>query len=76
MVDQNGHQVSGATVTFSFTGGASATRSCKTGSSGTCSTSGNKVTVPGNATENVVTTNVTKSGATWNGVKYGASLTP
>jgi hypothetical protein len=24
----------------------------------------------------VVTTNVTKSGATWNGVKYGASLTP
>jgi hypothetical protein len=76
IVDQHGNPVSGATVTFSFTGGATATRSCKTGSNGTCSTSNNKVTVPlTNPTEGVVSTNVTKSGATWNGVKYGASLT-
>jgi hypothetical protein len=76
VVDQHGNPVSGATVTFSFTGGATATKTCKTGSNGSCSTSGNKVTVPlSNPTENVVTTNVTKSGATWNGVKYSASLT-
>jgi hypothetical protein len=76
VVDQHGKPVSGVTVTFSFTGGATATKTCKTGSNGSCSTSGSKVTVPlTNPTENVVTTNVTKSGATWNGVKYGASLT-
>jgi hypothetical protein len=76
VVDQHGKPVSGATVTFSFSGGATATRSCKTGSQGSCSTSGSKVTVPlSNPTETVVTTNVTKSGATWNGVMYGASLT-
>jgi len=76
VVDQNGHPVSGATVTLSFTGGASATKSCKTGSSGTCSTSNSKVSVPGSATEVVTTTKVTKSGATWNGVEYQASLHP
>jgi hypothetical protein len=76
IVDQHGNPVSGATVTFAFSGGATATRSCKTGSNGSCSTSNNKVSIPlTNLTESVVSTNVTKSGATWNGVKYGATLT-
>ena len=76
VVDQNGNPVSGATVTFAFSGGATATRTCKTGSNGSCSTSGNKVSIPlSNTSVFVQTTNVTKSGTTWNGVKFGGTLT-
>jgi Bacterial Ig domain len=76
VVDQNGKAVAGVTVTFTFTGGTAATRTCTTNTSGYCSTSGNKVTVPLPLSETVVTTKAVKSGWTWNGVKYGVVITP
>jgi hypothetical protein len=76
VVDQTGKAVSGVTVTFTFSGGSAATRTCSTNSSGYCSTSGNKVNVPSSKSETIITTNVVKSGATWNGVKYGVVVTP
>jgi len=76
VVDQNGNPVSGATVTFTFSGGASATRTCTTGSTGYCSTSGKKVTVPlSQRSETAIASNVAKKGTTWDGVKYGVTLT-
>ena len=74
--DQNGKPVSGVTVTFSFSGGASATRTCTTNTSGYCITSGNKVTVSlSQHSETIVTTNVVKTGYTWDGMKFGTTLT-
>jgi serine protease len=74
--DQNGQAVSGVTVTFSFTVGASATRTCVTDSTGFCSTTGSKVSVSNHQhNETVTVTNVVKSGDTWNGVQAQAFLT-
>jgi Bacterial Ig-like domain (group 1) len=75
VADQAGNPVSGATVTFAVTGGATATRSCTTSTSGTCSTAANKVTVPNNKKSvTYTTTNVAKSGATWDGVRWAVTL--
>jgi hypothetical protein len=76
VVDQTGAPVNGAVVRLDVTGGATATRSCTTNTSGYCSTSRNKVSVP-NTQSSVVweTTNVTKDGASWDGVRWSAPLT-
>ena len=74
--DQNGNPVSGVTVTFGFSGGASATRTCTTNTSGYCTTSGNKVTISlSKHSETITTTNVLKTGYTWNGTKFTGTLT-
>jgi hypothetical protein len=76
VADQNGTAVQGAKVTFSFSGGAAAQRTCKTNQSGYCSTSGNKVTVPlSQPSETILTNNVAKSSCTWDGVKFAVTLT-
>jgi hypothetical protein len=74
--DQTSTPVSGVTVTFTFSGGTATTRTCTTNSSGYCSTSGNKVSVPLSSSETIVTTNVVKAGATWNGQKFAVTMTP
>ena len=76
VVDQTGKAVAGVTVTFTFSGGTAATRTCTTNTSGYCSTSGNRVTVPLPLSETIVTTKVAKSGWTWNGVEFGVVITP
>jgi subtilisin family serine protease len=75
IADQADQPVSGATVTFAVTGGATTTRSCTTGSTGRCSTSKQKVTLP-NSASNVtyVTSNVAKTGVTWDGAQWGVTL--
>ncbi len=75
VADQNGHPVAGATVTFAVTGGATTTRTCTTSASGNCSTSANKVTVPNNKSSvTFTTTNVAKTGATWDGGRWAVTL--
>ena len=70
-----GTRVAGATVTFAVTGGATATRSCTTSASGSCSTSGNKVTVPNSKSSvTYTTTNVAKTGATWDGGGWAVTI--
>lgn len=73
ILDQSGAAVSGATVTFTFTGGTSATRTCVTDSSGSCQTS-TPVTVPLKKNETITATDVAKSNYTWDGVKYTVTL--
>lgn len=74
--DQNGNAVAGATVTFSFTGGTKATRTCTTDTSGYCSTANDVVSIPlSKHSETVTATKVAKSGATWDGVMWQATLT-
>ena len=75
VADQNGHPVSGAVVTFAVSGGTTTTRSCTTGTNGTCSTSNNKVTLS-TSKPNVTytTTNVTKTGTTWDGGRWAVTL--
>ena len=75
VVDQNGIPVSGATVTFGVTGGATTTRSCTTDATGTCSTSTSKVTMSIlQRSVTFTTTNVTKTGASWNGTRWAVTL--
>jgi hypothetical protein len=75
VADQNGHPVSGATVTFAVSGGTTATRSCTTNGAGKCSTSGNKVSLSTSKTSvTYTTTNVTKTGATWDGQRWAVTL--
>ena len=63
-------------MTFTFAGGAGATRSCVTNSSGYCSTSSYKVRVSNSQhNETVTASNVTKSGDTWDGKTLAAFLT-
>jgi hypothetical protein len=75
VADQNGQPVSGATVTFAVSGGTSTTRSCTTGPNGNCSTQNSKVNLPTNKTSvTYITTNVAKTGTTWDGVRWGVTL--
>jgi hypothetical protein len=76
VADQNGHPVSGVTVTFAVSGGATTTRSCTTNSSGYCSTKNSKVSVSVNKPSvTYVTSNLAKNGTTWDGVRWGVTLT-
>jgi hypothetical protein len=75
VADQNGQPVSGATVTFAVSGGTTTTRSCTTGSTGTCSTQNSKVSLSTSKTSvTYITSNVTKTGTTWDGVRWGVTL--
>jgi hypothetical protein len=75
VADQAGRPVSDATVTFAVSGGTTATRSCTTNGAGKCSTSGNKVTLSTSKTSVTYTaTNVTKTGATWDGQRWAVTL--
>jgi hypothetical protein len=76
VADQNGVAVSGATVTFSFTWGRkSATRSCTTNASGFCTTEGSKVNIANSYSSVFIrTSNVAKSGASWDGAAWGGTL--
>jgi hypothetical protein len=66
IVDQHGTVVSGATVTFSVTGGVITGVACVTGATGLCSSP--KVAVPNAATSVTFTvTAVSLTGATWDG---------
>jgi hypothetical protein len=76
VADQSGHPVSGVTVTFAVSGGATTTRSCTTNSTGGCSTKNSKVSVPNsNRSVTYITTNVAKAGTTWDGARWGVTLT-
>jgi hypothetical protein len=76
VADQNGKAVSGVTVTFAVSGGTTATRSCTTGSTGTCSTKNSKVSVSmSQPSVTYITTNVAKTGTTWDGARWGVTLT-
>jgi hypothetical protein len=75
VADQNAQPVSGVAVTFAVTGGTSTTRSCTTDANGFCSTVGSKITLPKNKkTVTYTTSNLAKSGATWDGVQWGVTL--
>ena len=68
-----GAAVSGATVTVRLSGGATGTKTCTTGTAGTCSVS---ATVKNGATSVTFTvTNVVKSGTTWNGAPAAVTVT-
>jgi hypothetical protein len=74
--NQNGKPAAGVTVTFSFTGGTNATRTCITNTSGYCSTSTTKVVVLlSQPSETIITTNAAKTGFAWDGTKFGVTLT-
>ena len=76
VADQNGHPVSGVTVTFAVSGGTTTTRTCTTGSTGTCSTKSSKVSVSiSKPSVTYITTNLAKAGTTWDGVRWGVTLT-
>jgi fibronectin type 3 domain-containing protein len=76
VADQNSHPVSGVTVTFAVSGGTTTTRSCTTDSTGTCSTKNSKVSLSISKTSvTYITTNVVKAGTTWDGVRWGVTLT-
>jgi hypothetical protein len=76
VADQNGHGVSGVTVTFAVTGGATTTRTCTTNSTGYCATKNSKVSVSNSKPSVTYTTsNVTKSGTTWDGARWAVTLT-
>ena len=75
IADQNGHAVSGVTVTFAVSGGATTTRTCTTNSTGTCSTKNSKVSVStSKPSVTYITTNVAKTGTTWDGARWGVTL--
>jgi hypothetical protein len=75
VADQNGQPVSGVTVTFAVSGGTTTTRSCKTGSTGSCSTKNSKVSLSTSKTSvTYITSNVAKTGTTWDGVRWGVTL--
>ena len=76
IADQNGHPVSGVTVTFAVSGGTTTTRSCTTGSTGNCSTQNSKLSLS-NSKPSVtyITTKVAKAGTTWDGTRWGVTLT-
>jgi hypothetical protein len=76
VADQNGRPVSGVTVSFAVSGGTTTTRSCTTGSTGSCSTQNSKVSLS-NSKPSVtyITTNVAKAGTTWDGARWGVTLT-
>jgi subtilisin family serine protease len=76
VADQNGQPVAGATVTFAVSGGTTATRSCTTATNGMCSSTSAKVSLPkSKKSVTYTTTNVTKSGATWDGARWAVTLT-
>jgi hypothetical protein len=76
ILDQKNQPVAGVTVTLTFTGGAGATLTCVTNSSGYCSTSSNKVRISNSQpSETVTATNVVKTGDTWDNVKVAATVT-
>jgi len=76
VADQNGQPVSGATVTFAVSGGTTTTRSCTTGSTGSCSTSKNKVNLSlSKPSVTYTTTTVAKTGTAWDGTKWAVTLT-
>jgi subtilisin family serine protease len=67
-----GSAVSGATVTVQLSGGASGTKSCTTGTTGTCAVS---VTLKNTVSSVTFTvTNVSKAGTTWNGTRTSATV--
>ena len=75
VADQNGQPVAGATVTFTVSGGTNTTRSCTTGTNGSCSTESNKVSLQkGKKTATYTTTNVTRANATWDGARWAVTL--
>ena len=75
VADQNGHPVSGVTVTFAVSGGTTTTRSCTTTSTGSCSTSKSKVSLSLSKTSvTYITTNLARAGTTWDGVRWGVTL--
>jgi hypothetical protein len=75
VADQNGKPVSGVTVTFAVSGGATTTRTCTTNSSGYCSTKNSKVTVStSKPSVTYITTNLAKTGTTWDGARWGVTL--
>ena len=68
-----GAAVSGATVTVRLSGGATGTKTCTTGTAGTCNVA---VTLKNSATSVTFTvTNVVKSGTTWNGTAASVTVT-
>jgi hypothetical protein len=76
IADQNGHGVSGVTVTFAVTGGATTTRTCTTNSTGYCATKNSKVTVSNSKPSVTYTTsNVAKNGTAWDGARWAVTLT-
>ena len=75
VADQNDQPISGVTVTFAVTGGTTTTRSCTTGTTGTCSTTNSKVKLSNTKTSvTYITSNLTKTGTTWDGVRWGVTL--
>jgi fibronectin type 3 domain-containing protein len=76
VADQNGKPVSGVTVTFAVSGGTTTTRSCTTGSTGSCSTKNSKVSLPlSTRSVTYTTTNVAKAATTWDGARWAVTLT-
>jgi fibronectin type 3 domain-containing protein len=75
VADQNGHPVSGVTVTFAVTGGTTTTRTCTTNSTGYCSTKKSKVSVSlSQPSVTYTTTNLAKTGTTWDGARWAVTL--
>jgi hypothetical protein len=76
VADQNGHPVSGVTVTFAVSGATTTTRTCTTNSTGFCSTKNSKVSVStSKPSVTYITTNLAKTATTWDGVRWGVTLT-
>jgi fibronectin type 3 domain-containing protein len=75
VADQNGRPVSGVTVTFAVTGGATTTRTCTTNSTGYCSTKKSKVSASlSQPSVTYTTTNLAKTGTTWDGGRWAVTL--
>jgi subtilisin family serine protease len=75
VADQNGQPVAGATVTFAVTGGTTTTRSCVTGTNGTCSTVSSKVKLPKTKRSvTYTTTDVARAGSSWEGTRWAVTL--
>jgi hypothetical protein len=75
VADQNGHPVSGVTVTFAVTGGTTTTRTCTTNSTGYCSTKKSKVSVSlSQPSVTYTTTNLVKTSTTWDGGRWAVTL--
>jgi len=76
VADQNGQPVAGVAVTLAVSGGTTTTRQCTTDANGFCSTVNSKVSLPkGKKSVTYVTSNLAKPGTSWDGVRWGVTLT-